>query len=95
MSADRDLCGDAVRALVALLDIQPDSLPADLVAQRVALQRAAIDTVVGWERIALTERDHDAATRARRWAAAAERAWDLARHELDVALGTRRAGGLS
>lgn len=95
MSADRDLRGDAVRALVALLDIQPDSLPADLVAQREALRRAAIREASAWEQAALSETDADVAERARRWDSAIRHAWDLAKLELDVALGTRRAGGLS
>lgn len=92
MSAERPLLSDAVRALVVLLRCDADALPVDLDAMRVQLQRAALEERLSWERAAQTDRDHDRATRCRRWAAAIEAAWDLAAHELDVASGRRRAG---
>lgn len=90
--SDRYLLGDAVSALVVLLGLDPAELPSDPEALRTMLQRAAFEASVAWERDALGSRDHDLATRARRWAKAVEAAWELARHELDVASGRRRAG---
>lgn len=88
----RNLLGDAVAALVSLLQIDPAALPVDPAELRTTLQRAALEERLSWERAAQTDRDHDRATRCRRWAAAIEAAWDLAAHELDVASGRRRAG---
>lgn len=88
----RNLLGDAVAALVSLLQIDPAALPVDLDAMRAQLHRTALEERLSWERAAQTDRDHDRATRCRRWARAIEAAWDLAAHELDVASGRRRAG---
>lgn len=85
--------GRATRALVALLDIDPEALPVDHEAQRRVLQRLAVEARASHECDARRSgHDHDAATRSRRWAEAIDRAWDLAAHELDVATGRRRAG---
>ncbi len=92
MSDQRNLLGDAVSALVVLLGLDVATLPEEPAAMRSALQRAALEASVAWERDANGTRDHDAATRARRWARAVEAAWELARHELDVASGRRRSG---
>jgi len=92
VSEQRNLLGDAVSALVVLLGLDVATLPEEPVAMRSALQRAALEASVAWERDANVTRDHDAATRARRWAKAVEAAWELARHELDVASGRRRSG---
>lgn len=92
MSEQRNLLGDAVSALVVLLGIDAAELPQDPVEMRAMLQRAVVEERMSWERAAQTDRDHDRATRCRRWAAAIEAAWDLAAHELDVASGRRRAG---
>jgi len=88
----RNLLGDAVAALVSLLQIDPAALPVDPAAMRAQLHRTALEERLSWERAAQTDRDHDRATRCRRWARAIEAAWDLAAHELDVASGRRRAG---
>lgn len=90
--SDRNLLGDAVSALVALLGIDVATLPEDRAAMQAMLQRAAFEERLSWERAADRDRDHDRATRCRRWAKAVEAAWDLAAHELDVASGRRRAG---
>ena len=92
MSEQRNLLGDAVSALVVLLGLDVATLPEEPVAMRTALQRAALEASVAWDRDANGTRDHDVATRARRWARAVEAAWELARHELDVASGRRRSG---
>jgi hypothetical protein len=92
VSEQRNLLGDAVSALVVLLGLDVATLPEEPAAMRTALQRAAFEERLSWERLADRDRDHDAATRARRWARAVEAAWELARHELDVASGRRRAG---
>lgn len=89
---DRNLLGDAVSALVVLLGLDPATLPKDREAMRTMLQRAAVEERLSWDRAAQADRDHDRATRCRRWGAAVEAAWELARHELDVASGRRRAG---
>ena len=90
--SDRHFLGDAVSAVVVLLGVDPATLPEDPAALRTALQRAAVEERLSWERAAQADRDHDRATRCRRWAAAVEAAWDLAAHELDVASGRRRSG---
>lgn len=90
--SDRNLLGDAVSALVALLGIDVATLPEDRAAMQAMLQRAAFEERLSWERAADRDRDHDRATRCRRWAKAVEAAWDLAAHELDVASGRRRSG---
>jgi hypothetical protein len=92
VSADRHFLGDAVSAVVVLLGVDPATLPEDPAALRSTLQRAAVEERISWERAAQADRDHDRATRCRRWAAAVEAAWDLAAHELDVASGRRRSG---
>lgn len=92
MSADRHFLGDAVSAVVVLLGVDPATLPEDPAALRTMLQRAAVEERISWERAAQADRDHDRATRCRRWAKAIEAAWDLAAHELDVASGRRRSG---
>lgn len=92
MSDERTFLADAVRALVVLCRLDADALPVDPAELRTTLQRAALEERLSWERAAQTDRDHDRATRCRRWAAAIEAAWDLAAHELDVASGRRRAG---
>lgn len=88
----RNLLGDSVAALVSLLQIDPASLPVDPAEMQAMLQRTAFEERLSWERAAQADRDHDRATRCRRWAAAVEAAWDLAAHELDVASGRRRSG---
>ena len=93
MSDERTFLADAVRALVVLCRLDADALPVDPAELRTTLQRAALEERLSWERAAQTDRDHDRATRCRRWAAAIEAAWDLAAHELDVASGRRRRGG--
>lgn len=92
MSDERAFLADAVRALVALCRLDADALPVDPAELRATLQRAALEERLSWERAADRDRDHDRATRCRRWARAIEAAWDLAAHELDVASGRRRAG---
>lgn len=88
----RNLLGDSVAALVSLLQIDPATLPVNPAEMQAMLQRAAFEERLSWERAADRDRDHDRATRCRRWAKAIEAAWDLAAHELDVASGRRRAG---
>jgi hypothetical protein len=90
--SERNLLGDAVSALVVLLGLDVATLPEEPAAMRSALQRAAFEERLSWERAADRDRDHDRATRCRRWARAVEAAWELARHELDVASGRRRSG---
>lgn len=92
MTAPRNLAGDAVAALVVLLGEDPATLPEDLADLRRHLQRAALDVETQWSRDADRTRDFDTSMRARRWARAVEVTWALARHELDVRLGRRRAG---
>lgn len=92
MTAPRNLAGDAVAALVVLLGEDPLALPEDLAELRAYLQRAALEVETQWERDAGHSRDYDASMRARRWARAIDATWSLARHEIDVALGRRRAG---
>lgn len=92
----RSLPGDAVTALVALLDLDPSELPVDPAALYDTLRRATTDAIVGWGRDQRgAGHDYDRAVRCRRWAAAIDAAWELARHELDVAAGRRRAGGVA
>lgn len=91
MSA-RNLVGDSVAALVALLGVDPATLPVDRAEMAATLQREAFEQRLSWDRSAQIDRDHDRAARCRRWSKAIEAAWDLAALELDVASGRRRAG---
>lgn len=92
----RSLPGDAVTALVALLGIDPAALPVDEAALYDVLRRATTDALVGWGREQRGARhDYDRSVRCRRWADAVDAAWELARHELDVSAGRRRAGGVA
>lgn len=89
---DRTFLADALAALCVLVQIDPATLPQDHDELRKVLVRAAVDERLSWERAASVDRDHDRATRCRRWERAVEAAWELVAHELDVASGRRRAG---
>lgn len=88
----RNLLGDATDALVRLLALDAGALPTHPEELRWVLREAATEARKSWERDAAATTDHDRGTRCRRWARAVEASWDLARHELDVASGLRRAG---
>lgn len=91
MSADRDMLGDALSALSALMGETIEIDPHDADA-RVRLTRRVLGECAEWERVKRLATDRDDAMRARRWAAAIEAVHRLVSHEIDRADGVRHLG---
>lgn len=86
MSADRDMLGDALSALSALMGETIEIDPHDADA-RVRLTRRVLGECAEWERVKRLATDRVDAERALRWERAIEAVYRLVGHELDRAEG--------
>lgn len=85
-AADRDMLGDALSALSALMGETIEVAPHDADA-RVRLTRRVLGECAEWERAQRLATDRVDAQRARRWDRAIEAVYRLVGHELDRAEG--------
>lgn len=85
-AADRDMLGDALSALSALMVSPIEVAPHDADA-RVRLTRRVLGECAGWERARRLATDRVDSLRAKRWARAIEAIHRLVEHELDRAEG--------